>query len=129
MRRLSLSLCLLIACQIGDLILPAAARLRTYRFRQNDTVQGQLFTMARVSAGTSGVLLSVKVDAEGSGHEAGYEYLEGCMRAVIDGASSPLFLSSGAEDYFLSAYYFDEGQYRAPGAGLTHKHFCIIFLG
>ena len=43
------------------------------------------------------------------------------MRAMIDGAEEPLFLSSGGEDYFLSAFYFDEGEFRAPGAGLTYK--------
>ena len=41
-----------------------------------------------------------------------YGYLEACMRALIDGDASPIFLSSGAEDYFLSAYYFDEGQFK-----------------
>ena len=27
--------------------------------------------------------------------------------------SSPIFLSSGTEDYFLSASYFDEGMFKA----------------
>ena len=43
------------------------------------------------------------------------------MRVLIDGATSPLFfLSSGAEDYFLSAYYFNEGNFKTPNAGLTY---------
>lgn len=33
---------------------------------------------------------------------------------------SPLFLSSGAEDYFLSASYFDEGMFKTPNSGLTY---------
>ena len=31
-----------------------------------------------------------------------------------------LFLSSGAEDYFLSAYYFNEGNFKTPNSGLTY---------
>ena len=45
---------------------------------------------------------------------------EACMRAMIDGATSPLFLSSGAEDYFLSAYYFNEGEFKTPNSGVTY---------
>ena len=41
------------------------------------------------------------------------------MRLVTDGAQTPLFLSSGAEDYFLSASYFDEGMFKTPNSGLT----------
>jgi hypothetical protein len=42
------------------------------------------------------------------------------MRALADGATTPLFLSSGAEDYFLSAYYFNEGEFKTPNSGLTY---------
>lgn len=35
--------------------------------------------------------------------------------------STPIFLSSGAEDYFLSASYFDEGEFISPNSGLTYK--------
>ena len=80
--------------QIGDLQLPATARLRLHRTKQIVQAQ-QLVTLANVSAGTSGAVLSVKFDASSSG---GFGYLEACMRAVIDGAEAPLFLSSGAED-------------------------------
>ena len=36
--------------------------------------------------------------------------------------ATPIFLSSGAEDYFLSASYFDEGEFLSPNAGLTYKN-------
>lgn len=62
-------------------------------------------TLADIPPGTAGAMLNVRFDANG----ANMHYLEACMRAMIDGAASPLFLSSGAEDYFLSAYYFNEG--------------------
>ncbi len=42
------------------------------------------------------------------------------MRAFADGATSPLFLSSGAEDYFLSAYYFNQGMFETPNSGLAY---------
>jgi len=31
-----------------------------------------------------------------------------------------MFLSSGAEDYFLSAFYFDLGMFKSPNSGLTY---------
>jgi len=47
-------------------------------------------------------------------------YLESCIRAYIGGATNPLYLSSGLEDYFLGTYYFNKGLYYTPVAGLTH---------
>jgi len=46
--------------------------------------------------------------------------LEACFRAYIDGASTPQFLSSGTEDFFLSAFYFNGGKYATSESGLTH---------
>jgi Protein of unknown function (DUF2961) len=48
-------------------------------------------------------------------------FLEGMMRAYINGAKDPILLSSGTEDYFLGTYYFNRGMYHLPLAGLTHK--------
>jgi hypothetical protein len=48
-------------------------------------------------------------------------FLEAMLRAYINGAADPLFLSSGTEDYFLGTYYFNRGVYHLPVAGLTHK--------
>lgn len=41
--------------------------------------------------------------------------------AAAQNRSTPIFLSSGAEDYFLSASYFDEGEFVTPNSGLTFK--------
>jgi len=41
------------------------------------------------------------------------------MRIFIDGSDNPIFLSSGVEDYFLSAFYFDLGMFKSPNSGLT----------
>jgi hypothetical protein len=102
---------------IGDLELPPQAKLKVHRFNSL-TTEGELITLMNVSAGTSGAVLSVRFDAKTT--TSGYGYLEACMRALIDGATSPLFLSSGAEDYFLSAYYFNEGEFKTPNSGLTY---------
>lgn len=50
-----------------------------------------------------------------------FSYLEGMLRAYLNGAKEPLLLSSGTEDYFLGTYYFNRGMYHFPIAGLTHK--------
>lgn len=31
-----------------------------------------------------------------------------------------LLISTGTEDYFISAYYFNAGQFRLPNSGYTH---------
>eukprot|EP00041_Stephanoeca_diplocostata_P025931 m.691229 g.691229 ORF g.691229 m.691229 type:complete len:578 (-) comp22853_c0_seq5:924-2657(-) len=100
---------------LGDLQLPPQARLKFHRF-QNETKTLDIVTLADVPSGTAGVLVNVRFDAK-SGN---YHYLEACMRALIDGSTEPLFLSSGAEDYFLSAYYFDQGEFKTPNSGLTY---------
>ena len=48
--------------QLGDLTLPAAARLRLHRF-QNTTVNNQLVTLADVADGTAGALFMTRFDA------------------------------------------------------------------
>ena len=105
---------------LGDLALPAAARLQLYRF-DAPTVPNELVTLASVPRGVGGAVLNVKFDAAGHGAQANMGYLEACMRASFDGAAEPTFLSSGAEDYFLSAYYFNEGTFKTPQSGLTFK--------
>jgi len=42
------------------------------------------------------------------------------VRAYIQGSSSPMLISSGTEDYFQSAFYFDAGEFHFPEAGFTH---------
>lgn len=101
---------------LGDLELPASARLRVIQ-QTNVLLHSQDFiTLANVSADRSGALLRIQFDATGGD----YSYLEACMRLYENGATSPLFLSSGAEDYFLSASYFDEGMFKTPNSGLTY---------
>ena len=60
---------------------------------------------------TGAALIRVILDADGGDD---FTYLEACMRLVSakNNNPNPLFLSSGAEDYFLSASYFDEGMFK-----------------
>ena len=86
---------------LGDLLLPASARLRLHRF--SDLTQPlEMVTLMRAPKGTAGALFSVRFDANSSA----YGYLEACMRAVIDPPAdirsgskndSLVYLSSGAE--------------------------------
>ena len=103
---------------LGDITLPASARLRVSRVEQRVLPHLGFVDLAAAPAGVSGALLGVKFDA----HSAiKYGYLEACMR-LYNGATTttPTFLSSGAEDYFLSASYFDEGEFQTDNSGLTY---------
>lgn len=63
---------------------------------------------------------------------ANLNYLEGCYRAYVQGATAPWLLSSGTEDYFQvtqhflsnfkSAFYFNAGPFHFPEAGLSHQN-------
>lgn len=46
--------------------------------------------------------------------------MEGCFH-IVNGDNTTQFLSSGTEDYFLSASYFDEGVFAGSEAGLTWR--------
>ena len=48
--------------------------------------------------------------------------MEGCFHLFRGDEAWPgLLLSTGMEDYFDSAFYFNGGAFHAPVAGLTHK--------
>ena len=100
---------------LGDLTLPPTAKLQIFRVTDKSLDNLELVTLASSPASTSGAFLRVNFDAKGPS----FGYLEACMRLVTDGATTPLFLSSGAEDFFLSASYFDEGMFKTENSGLT----------
>jgi len=99
---------------MGDLELPQGTRLRLYK-NENITLQPQELTTLVSSIG-GGALFMVTIQAESSD----LNYLEACFRAYIDNATDPIFLSSGTEDFFLSAFYFNGGIYATSQSGLTH---------
>lgn len=101
---------------IGGLLLPQTARLRLYKNEDVVLQPLQFLTLADITK-TAGALYQVTLAAESNSSS----YLEACMRAKIDGSSDITWLSSGTEDFFLSAYYFNKGIYHLPNAGLTYK--------
>ena len=64
-----------------------------------------------------GALFQVTLAASSSD----FTYLEGCVRAFIDGNNTTTFLSSGTEDFFLSAFYYNSGLFHSDNSGLTYK--------
>jgi hypothetical protein len=99
----------------GELQLPADARLRLYKNVNISLEPLQFLDLANVQS-SSGVLFQVTLAANSST----FHYLEACMRAYIDDSNSTTWLSSGTEDFFLSAYYFNEGIFHSDNSGLTY---------
>lgn len=107
--------------QVAGLQLPPTARLKLHKTDVQALGALEYLTIANVTAGRGGLVHEVVMQANAST----FLYLEACMRAYIDGASEPLFLSSGTEDFFSSANYFDGsngGTFRLPNSGLTYKN-------
>jgi hypothetical protein len=99
----------------GHIQLPKNARLRL-QVSENvmlDPLQAIEISQSSAAGALYQVMLAVK--------SKNFSYLEGMLRAYIDGAKEPVMLSSGTEDYFLGTYYFNRGMYHLPLAGLTHK--------
>ena len=101
---------------MGSLLLPKTTRLRLYKNEQVTLKPLEFLTLANI-AKTAGAIYQVTLAVESNSSS----YLEACMRAKIDGSPDYTWLSSGTEDFFLSAYYFNEGVYHLPNAGLTYK--------
>lgn len=95
--------------------LPDSAKLKLYKLEDYYAQSLEEFSMCNIN-GKSGMLYKVTI----AGQSTDFGYLESTVRAYIDGAEKPLYLSSGLEDYFLGTYYFNRGKYVTPMAGLTH---------
>ena len=98
---------------VGDIELPNRARLKLYKtqkvlkaFDRVDLVQSS------GNASKQGMVYMVSVAASSPSPY----YLEACFEAYLD--SQQHYLSSGTEDFFLSAYYFNTGLYAFDHAGL-----------
>jgi hypothetical protein len=100
--------------KLGDIVLPAQARLRLHRHEKVQLAPLQEVPILDTKA--RGLLYSVTFEASSTN----FNYLEACMRAYPDGRKDPIWISSGTEDYFLGTYYFNGGLYHNPVAGLTH---------
>ena len=101
---------------LGDLVLPSHTRLRLYK-NENFFLKPLDFMNLAYVKSSAGALFMVTMVAESSN----LVFLEGCFRAYIDGSNRTTWLSSGTEDFFLSAFYFNKGLYHLNNAGLTFK--------
>ena len=99
---------------ISGIRLPENARLKLYK-RENITVK-RLEEFELCNVGKSGLLYQVMMSARSTN----LNFMEGEIRAYLNGQMTPLMLSSGLEDYFLGTYYFRKGLYYTPVAGLTY---------
>ena len=103
---------------LGDMELPAPARLRLVKLENYRAKRLEEFDLCHLPKGP-GALFLVVIQAQSTS----LAYLEACLRAYVVGAKDnttpPLLLSSGLEDYFLGTYYFDTGQYYSDISGLT----------
>ena len=100
----------------GELTLPDQARLHVARNAAVLLQPQELITLVSAPAGTAGALVNVFLD----NNSTDPNYLEACFRFTADGAADPTFLSSGTEDFFLSASYFDEGPFQNSQSGVTY---------
>lgn len=96
---------------VGDLQLPNTARLKLHK--NLDKSVEPLKAMSLVPPrNNSGLLYATIISASSSF----IGFMEGCVRAYIDEryAKIPLFMSSGTEDYFESANFFNAGHPAPP---------------
>lgn len=99
---------------VGKVRLPDSARLHLYR---NENVVLKPFEYIDLcNTSRAGALYQVTLSTKSND----LTYLEACLRAYIDGAKEPQYISSGTEDYFLGTYYFNKGVYYNSLAGCTH---------
>jgi hypothetical protein len=99
--------------------LPTTARLKLVVAESALLAPLAFHTLAdiKLATGKGGAVAQVTLAAA----SGSLDYLEGCVRAWIDGDATATLLSSGTEDYFASAYYWDYGAAFAQFAteGLT----------
>jgi len=100
---------------IGNVQLPPTAKLVQYRNDQVLLKPLQFLQLANTS--NAGVVFMVLLAVKSSN----LNYLEGCFRTYTKGSTVANLISTGTEDYFQSAYYFNAGGFHFPGAGLSHK--------
>ena len=107
---------------VGGRRLPDTARLRLHSLEGYKAKQLEEFTLCDVKGAGSIYQVTMAVQGERkSGDWKDLGYMEGCVRAYLNGSAKPEYLSSGLEDYFLGSGYFHQNQlYFGPVAGLTH---------
>ncbi len=94
--------------------LPKNARLKLHKNVNKQLKPLEWIDLA--NSPNSGALFQVTLAVE----SANLNYLEACVRMFTDNGKTKTLLSSGTEDYFQSAFYYDGGRFHFPEAGLTY---------
>ncbi|EDO40043.1 predicted protein [Nematostella vectensis] len=100
---------------LGDLVLPPNARLRLYKNEGVTLKPFEFLPLAEIEGSAGAVFMVTLV-----GNSSNLAFLEGCLRAFIDDPQRITWLSSGTEDFFLSAYYFNAGLFQSDDSGVTY---------
>ena len=106
-----------VSVRVGPLELPTTARLQL-QVTQKTLQPLEFIDIASVAAPASGVIFLHSM-AVSSGN---YNFMEGCYHLFTpnDAAWPGQLLSTGMEDYYDSAFYFNGGPFHNPVAGSTH---------
>jgi len=103
---------------VGDQPIPSLSTARLQQFVTDATFQPVDFVpLATVARGQRGVFFMHSLSVK-SGN---MNFLEGCFHMYTGDQTFPgTLLSTGTEDYFDSAWYFNAGQFHLPVSGFTH---------
>ena len=103
---------------LGGFVLPPDSRLIQSVIEPQMYRPLEWITLLDIAPPLSGMLFAHTLSASSSN----LAFLEGCYHAYTpyDAPFPGITVSTGTEDYFDSAYYFDGGEFRQENAGLTH---------
>ena len=104
--------------RVGALDLPRGARMRLSATSATLAAPLARYDLLSVPAGARGLFFMSTLAVA----SANQNFMEGCVR-MFSPPEQPwpgLLLSTGMEDYYDSAYYFDGGPFHAPVSGVTH---------
>ena len=104
---------------IGGVDLPVHARLKL--LKQEKTLEAlEFIDIVNLPTGTKGMLFMTAFQIQST---LNFNFMEGCFHYYDEERKDfpGMLLSTGMEDYFDSAFYFDGGNFHAPVAGNSHK--------
>ena len=105
--------------RVGDLDLPTNARLKLLK---TDKILQPLefIDIVNVDSSNSGMFFQVTMQVKSSKN---FNFMEGCFHYYDEERTEfpGMLLSTGMEDYFDSAFYFDGGEFHFPVSGNTHQ--------
>lgn len=105
--------------RIGELDLPSNSRL--HLFKTDKLLQPLEFVdIVDISPSKSGMFFQVTMQVNSSEN---FNFMEGCFHYYDDKRTEfpGMLLSTGMEDYFDSAFYFNGGEFHYPVSGNTHQ--------